>query len=127
MRVEDNLELTAGICQFRPRGQCTLVEAVDIIRKAIGYCRQRSMAKLLVDGRGLTGIPIPSLVDRFLMVEEWAEEAKGMVNVALVVHAEYIHPEKFGVRVARDFGLMTDVFTAEQHALKWLSSVGDPG
>jgi len=79
-----------------------------------------------VDGRGLTGIPIPSLVDRFLIAEEWAEEAKGMVIVALIVHAQYIHPEKFGVRVARDFGLMLDVFTAEQDALQWLSSASDP-
>ena len=127
MRVDDNLERTAGICQFRPRGQSSLVHATDIIRKAVGYCRHRSIAKLLVDGRGLTGIPIPSLVDRFLIAEEWAEEAKGMVIVALVVHAQYIHPEKFGVRVARDFGLMLDVFTAEQDALQWLSSASDPG
>lgn len=127
MRVEDNLELTAGICQFRPRGPSNVVHATDIIRRAVGYCRQRSIAKLLVDGRGLTGIPIPSLVDRFLIAEEWAEEAKGMVIVALVVHAQYIHPEKFGVRVAKDFGLTLDVFTAEPEALKWLSSVSDPG
>ena len=123
MGVESNLELTAGICEFRPRGTCTLVEAVDIIRRAVGYCRHRAVGKLLVDGRGLSGIPVPTLIDRFLMAEDWAEEAKGMVVVSLVVHDEYIHPEKFGVKVAAAFGLTLDVFNSEAEAIKWLSSV----
>jgi hypothetical protein len=124
--VENNLQLTAGICQFRPRGTCTLVEAVDIIRRAVGYCRHRGIARLLVDGRGLSGIPIPTLIDRFLMAEDWAEAAKGMVIVSLVVHEEYIHPEKFGVKVAAAFGLTLDVFSSESKATEWLSSVDLP-
>ena len=60
------------------------------------------------------------------MIEEWAQEAKGMVLVVLVVHAEYIHPEKFGVRVAADFGLVADVFTSEPDAFKWLLTGVDP-
>src|SRR5215510_9638033 len=123
MHAEDTLELTAGVCQFRPRGECSLPDAVDIVRTAVAYCRHRALGRLLVDGRGFTGVPIPSLVDRFLMAEDWAQAAKGMVAVALVVHEEYIHPEKFGVKVARDFGLTLDVFSVEQEALKWLSSI----
>jgi hypothetical protein len=95
---------------------------VDRISSAIAYCRNQSVSKLLVDGTGLVGVPIPSLVDRFLMAEEWASVAKGMVVVALVVRSEYIHPTKFGVRVAADFGLVLDVHTTETEALKWLSS-----
>jgi hypothetical protein len=125
--VESNLELTAGICEFRPRGTCTLVEAVDIIRRAVGYCRQRAIGKLLVDVRGLSGISVPTLVDRFLMAEDWAEEAKGMVIVSLVVHDEYIDPEKFGVKVAGAFGLTLDVFNSENAAINWLSSIDFPG
>ena len=49
-----------------------------------------------------------------------------MVVVVLVIQAEYIHPEKFGVKVAADFGLMADVYTSETDALKWLLSVADP-
>ena len=56
------------------------------------------------------------------MVEEWAHEAKGMVFVALVARAEYIHPKKFGAVVAADFGLVANVYTSETDALKWLSS-----
>ena len=122
----EHLEVIEGICQFRPRGECSLVEAVELISRAIAYCRDQHVAKLLVNATGLVGIPVPSLVDRFLMVEEWAQKAKGMVVVVLVVHAEYIHPEKFGVKVAAEFGLMSDVYTSETDALKWLLSVVDP-
>ena len=115
-----------GICQFRPRGECSLVEAVELINRAIAYCRDQRVAKLLVNGTGLVGVSVPSLVDRFLMVEEWAQKAKGMVVVVLVIQAEYIHPEKFGVKVAADFGLMADVYTSETDALKWLLGVANP-
>jgi len=127
VHIEGNPELTAGICQFRPQGTCTLVEVVDIIRWAIGYCRDRAIDKLLFDARGLSGISMPTLVDRFLMAEDWAQEAKGMVTVVLAVHEEYIHPEKFGVKVAAAFGLTLNVFSSYEDALKWLSSVESLG
>lgn len=120
--ILDSLEMLDGICLIRPRGESTLVAAVELINRAIVYCRQRNIGKLLVNGTGLVGVPIPNLVDRFLMVEEWAQRAQSMVVVALVVHADYIHPEKFGVKVARDLGLMADVYTSEDEALKWLTS-----
>jgi len=118
----DSLEIVDGICRVRPVGESTLVEIVDLISRAISYCRERRIAKLMVNWTGLVGIPIPNLVDRFLMAEEAAQKAQSTVIVALVLHAEYIHPEKFGVKVARDLGLMLDVYTSEDEALKWLAS-----
>ena len=122
----EHSEVKGGICHFHPRGECSLVEAVELINRAIAYCRDQRVAKLLVNGTGLVGVSVPSLVDRFLMVEEWAQKAKGMVVVVLVIQAEYIHPEKFGVKVAADFGLMADVYTSETAALKWLLDVANP-
>lgn len=121
MQLPDRLEVSHGICRFRPRGECTLVEAVDLISAAIAYCRVRHLDKLLINVTGVTGLPIPTLVDRFLMVEDWARAAKGMTAVALVAHAEYIHPQKFGVRVAADLGLTANVHTSEADAIAWLS------
>jgi hypothetical protein len=46
-----------------------------------------------------------------------------MVAVVLVVHAEYIHPEKFGMQVAAHFGLKSDVYSSETDALRWLENV----
>jgi len=126
MRLPEHLEVVEGICRFHPRGECSLLEAVDLVGSAIGYCRNRRVAKLLINGTGLAGMSIPSLIDRFLMVEEWAQKASGFVVVALVVDAKYIHPEKFGVKVAADFGLMCDVYDSEPHALKWLFSATPP-
>jgi hypothetical protein len=126
MRLPEHLEVVEGICQFQPRGECSLVEAVDLIRSAISYCRSRRIAKLLVDGTGLIGVPVPSLVDRFLMVEDWAQAAQSLVVVGLVVEAKYIHPEKFGMKVAADFGLICDVYDSEPEALKWLASAASP-
>ena len=126
MRLPEHLEVVEGICRFHPRGECSLVEAIDLIGSAIGYCRERRIAKLLVNATGLVGMSVPGLVDRFLMVEEWAQKASGFVVVVLVVDAQYIHPEKFGVKVAADFGLMCDVYDSEPHALKWVSSAAPP-
>jgi len=122
MHLEEHIEVTEGICQLRLSGECSLIEAVELITDEIAYCRDRGLDRLLVEATGLIGVPIPSLVDRFLIAEEWAQEAEGMVVVVLVVRAEYIHPEKFGVRVAADFGLTLDVHTSETEAMKWLLS-----
>jgi hypothetical protein len=121
--LQEALKIVDGVGQFRPVGDCTLVEGVDLIDMAIEHCRGRRVDKLLIDAKGLVGVAIPSLVDRFLMVEQWAHKSKGMVVVALVVHPEYIHPQKFGVRVAADFGLTADVCSSEPDAIKWLASV----
>jgi hypothetical protein len=115
------LEVVGGICRVHPHGPCGLVHAVDLVESAIAHCRRRHIRKLLFNATGLTGIPIPTLVDRFLMVEEWAATSKSMVAVALVVHAEYIHPEKFGMVVAKDLGLTCDVYTSEDEALRGLA------
>jgi hypothetical protein len=121
MQFPEELEHRAGVCLYRPRGESTLSNAVELVTRAISYCRARSVDRLLVDATGLEGIPIPSLVDRFLMAEEWAQESTGMVTVVMVIGPEYIHPEKFGVQVAAHFGLTVDVYTSEDDALRWLA------
>ncbi|MEO8506852.1 MAG: hypothetical protein ABI593_04410 [Betaproteobacteria bacterium] len=82
---------------------------------------------LLVDATGFIDLPAPTLVDRFLMVEDWAQEANGKVVVSMVVAPEYMHPNKFGVKVALQFGLVCDVSVSEIEALKWLlATFGHP-
>jgi hypothetical protein len=126
LQTIEPFEITHGVCKYRPRGKHSLVEAVDLVTRAISYCRSQRVARLLVDATGLVEVPIPTLVDRFLMVEDWAQEAKGTVIVAMVVQSEYIHPRKFGVKVAAHFGLICDVYTSEEAASKWLLESGNP-
>jgi len=127
MKMIDHLEVKEGMCQCRPRGESSLAEVVDLIAEAIALCRERRINKLLVVPDGLIGVSIPTLVDRFLMIEAWAEAGRGMVVAAIVAHPQYIHPQKFGVKVAADFGLVVDVFTAEADAMKWLSAYNAQG
>lgn len=126
MQIPESLHVKAGICRYSPCGECTLVEAVALVTSAIDHCRNHGPAKLLVDVSGFVGVSIPTLLDRFLMAEEWAQTGKGRVVMAMVALPEYIHPKKFGVVVAADFGMVVDVFTCERDALKWLSSVTQP-
>jgi hypothetical protein len=123
VRIRQSVEVSEGICRFRLTGECSLVEAMELVSKALAYCRVRNISKLLVDGTDLVGVPIPSLVDRFLMVEEWAQEAQGVIAMVLVVRPEYIHPEKFGVKVAAHLGFTANVFSVESDALAWLAGV----
>jgi hypothetical protein len=123
VRIRQSVEVSEGICRFRLTGECSLVEAMELVSKALAYCRVRNISKLLVDGTDLVGVPIPSLVDRFLMVEEWAQEAQGVIAMVLVVRPEYIHPEKFGMKVAADLGFTANVFPLESDALAWLAGV----
>jgi len=120
--LSESFDVKDGIAVFRPVGECDLVEIVDAIKAAIARCRAGDFRGLLVTARGVYGVAIPTLIDRFLAMEEWAEQADGMVVVALVVHPQYIHPRKFGVKVAADFGLTADVFTSEVNARAWLTS-----
>jgi hypothetical protein len=120
MQIPDRLENGSGLWTYRPRGKHSLVEAVALVSSAISYCRERGATKLLIDVTDLTDLPIPTLVDRFLMVEDWAQLADGMMVVAMVAPAEHIHPHKFGVKVALHFGLICDVYTSVEDASKWL-------
>lgn len=114
------LEISNGAGTYRPRGKHSLVEAVDLISRAIALCRDRNVNALLIDARGFLDLPMPTLVDRFLMVEDWAQESAGIVTVALVASPLHIHPRKFGVTVAQQFGLVGNVFAVEDEALAWL-------
>jgi hypothetical protein len=118
--VHDNMRI------YRLHGRHSLVEAVDHISRAIAECRRTGGTRLLVDVTGIEDIPIPTLVDRFLMVEDWAQAAQSMVVVALVAHSRYIHPRKFGVTVAAHLGLTCDVYTSEEAATKWLRGADVP-
>jgi len=120
MPAFERLEVRNGLCTYRPRGKYSLVDAVDLVSGAIAHCRDCGVNMLLVDVTGLIELPVPTLVDRFLMVEDWAQEAEGTVVVAIVAPPEYIHPHKFGVKVALQFGLICDVYTSEEDASAWL-------
>jgi CheY-like chemotaxis protein len=118
----DNFVLEAGRALYRPEGSVSFDEAVALIRAAIAAARRHRVPALLVDTTALTGFPSPDTFERFLAAVEWAEEAGGSVRLAMVARAEMIHPEKFGVLVAANKGLVSNIFTTEADARAWLAA-----
>lgn len=113
-------ELDGDLCTFRGRGEATLVEAVDFIGACIDHCRAHRIRAALVDALDITGAAVPTFVDRFLAIEEWARKADGQVDVALVVVDAYLDPQRFGMRVAEHLGMSAFVSADEAQARAWL-------
>src|ERR1700680_3732248 len=125
MNIAECLEVTESHYRFLHPNTVSMVESVELMTRAIAFCRGLKIRKLWVDASGLTQLTLPTLVDRFLMVEDWAQAASGMVIVAMIWPPKSIHPQKFGIRVAADLGLMGDVFTSKDEAMAWLLAQTD--
>jgi len=118
----DHFVLHAGRGIYRPEGFMSFDQAVALIRAAIAAARRNQVRDLLVDTTALTGFPSPDTFERFLAAVEWAEEASAGVRLAMVARAEMIHPQKFGVIVAANKGLVSNIFTTEVEARAWLAA-----
>ena len=124
MQTPDNLEHFESVGDrafFRPVGKMTLREAIQLVTRAITFAGERRIRRLLVNASGLTGFPSPTLPERYFLAREWAAAAPPGLRLALVVCAEMIDPEKFGILVARNAGLDAEVFSDDSDALSWLT------
>src|ERR1700683_2115419 len=91
-----------------------------MIGRAIAFCRVEHIPKLLVDITQVTGFEPPSVPERFQFIRQWVEDGGGAVTMAMVARPEFIGPEKFGVMVANNRGLKSEIFATESDALRWL-------
>ncbi len=105
---------------FRPVAHVSLKEGVDLISVAIAYCGDEKVPRLLVNIEGLTGYKLPETMDRYSMGAQFAAAAKFGLKVVLVAPSEVIDPNRFGVTVAKNRGLDTNVFSSEPEAVAWL-------
>jgi len=117
----DHFVLDAGHARYHPVGTVSFDRAVTMIRAAIAAAHRNGVRDLLVDISALTGFPSPDTFERFLAVVEWAEEARGNVRLAMVARAEMIHPQRLGVLVAANRGLVSNIFATEAEARAWLA------
>ena len=118
----DGFVLEGGRAVYRPVGSVSFDEVVALVRAAIAAARSNQVTDLLVDTTALTGFPSPDTFQRFLAVVEWAEEARGSVCLAMVARPEMIDPQKFGLTVAANRGLVSNIFTTEGEARAWLDA-----
>ena len=122
MKVSGNIEIMGDCAYYRPAAQLTLEEAIDLMDQTLAYVRDQRIPKLLFNAKSLVGFPPPSLPTRYFAIRRFAETGKGLVQLAMVIQAAHIDPEKFGVIVARNSGLNADVFSEEKEALEWLEA-----
>jgi hypothetical protein len=119
-KVSGSIEVVGDCAYFRPVGKLTLEEAIELVDQTIAYVRDHRIPKLLFNAKGLVGFRSPSLPERYFSVRRWAATGQSLVQVAMVIRAQMIDPEKFGVTVAHNSGMNTDVFSEESEALSWL-------
>lgn len=121
-KVSGNIEIMGDCAYYRPAGQLTLDEAIDLMDQTIAYVRAQQIPKLLFNAKALVGFPPPSLPTRYFAVRRFAATGQGLVQVAMVIQVAHIDPEKFGVTVALNSGLKADVFSEEKEAFEWLQN-----
>lgn len=120
MDESTTLEKMDGFAVLRPVGTLNFTEAVQAVARAIAQVRDEGIGKLLVVGTQVSGFDPPSIAERHQMMREWADIAEGRVIMAMVMHAAFIDPERFGVMAARNFGFSMNVFESESEAIAWL-------
>ena len=121
-KVSGSIEVAGDCAYYRPAGQLTLDEAIELVDQTIAYVRDQRIPKLLFNAWNLVGFPPPSLPTRYFAARRWAASGQNFIQLALVIRAEMMDPEKFGVIVARNSKLNADVFLAEAEALAWLQN-----
>ena len=120
MKAPEHFEVMEGYCCYRLSGQGPLAEAAGKVIQAIDYSREQKMRNLLIDTTNWTGHKSPDTMERYNVAQAFAYAARSAVKLAMVVRPEMMDPDKFEVTVARNRGLVGNVFNSEKDALAWL-------
>ena len=116
----ERFDITLNHAYFRPVGTMSMEKAVGRINDAIAVARKIGVKKMLVETRGLCGFDPPTAAERFWFIRKWTDTSCGQIRLAVVARPEMIDPEKFGVIVARNRGMVSNVITSEAEATAWL-------
>jgi hypothetical protein len=119
----DGFEILGGRGLYRPAGTVTFDQLVGLVHDAIATARREGARGLLVNTCGLDGFATPDTAQRFFAVKAWAEAAGGVLRLAVVARPEMIDPHQFGVTVAANRGLVSNIFAREAEAIAWLDSM----
>ena len=122
MDAPRHFEVMEGYCCYRLSGHGPLAEAAGKVIEAIAFSREQGVHNLLIDTTTWTGHQSPDTVERYTWAQAFAEAARSTMKLAMVVRPEMVDPDNFEVTVARNRGLMGNVFDSEEDALAWLLS-----
>ena len=124
MKAPEHFVIMDGYCCFRLSGHGSLPEAANKVIEAITFSRQEGVRRLLIDTTKWTGHDSPTTTERFQFAEAFTAAAGTALKLAMVVRPELMDPKKFEVTVARNRGLLGNVFDSEKQALDWLLDRG---
>jgi hypothetical protein len=127
MKVMDHFEQVGTRGFYRPVGQVSFEQAVDLIADGVRTARELGLADMVANTTGLTGFTPPNVFSRHSMALKWAQSAGASMRVALVARAELIDPQRIGVLMYQNRGGNGDVFTNETEAVAWLDARLGPG
>jgi CBS domain-containing protein len=122
MTKPEHFEILDTHAVFRPVGEVSLHDVVRLVTSAIAYAREQHVRKLMVVATGLTGFELPTIAERYNIIQEWGAAAGSGVRAVLVFGPGIIDPQRFGVLVAQNIGFHANVFESEDEALAWLLS-----
>jgi hypothetical protein len=88
----------------------------------IAHARVSGVRRLLVDVTAVTGLHPPSVTARYRFIGDWARAAGGQVRVAVAAPAALIDPDRIGLTMAANVGLIANVFADPAAARAWLLS-----
>jgi hypothetical protein len=120
MKAPMHFEVMHGYGCYRLSGQGPLAEAAGKVIEAITFAREQRMHNLLIDTTNWTGHQSPNTLERYTWAQAFAETAGSTVKLAMVVRPEMVDPDNFEVTVARNRGLVGNVFDSDKEALAWL-------
>jgi hypothetical protein len=120
MNPPEYFHMAINHASYRPLGQVSLQEIISLIGTAITYSCEQQIRRLFIDTRQVTGINSLTIFERYTFSEGLALCASSYIKVVLVIKPYLIHPERFGITVARNRGLNINVMASESEALDWL-------
>ena len=122
MKVADNFQIEGGYASFRPVANVSLEEGAAACVEAIRLAGVQGITRLLINFTRVTGLEPISTLDRFWLAKQCASAAKPGFKLAVVANPNMIDQQHFGVMVARNQGLLVNVFATEEEAQVWLLS-----
>jgi hypothetical protein len=121
MTVLESFEQIGTRGFYRPTGNATFEQGVDMVAHAMVVARESGCLDLLVNVYGLTGIQPPTVFARYDLAVKWARNAGSKLRVAMVSPPQLMDHEKIGVLMAQNRGVIGDAFSNEAAAIAWLN------
>jgi hypothetical protein len=125
MDLSIDIKLQGELLLVTASGQVQVDIASQLLKKVCDVAAEKKVNKILVNCLEVTG-ELASF-ERYRLGAETAEVyiAQGPTNVRLAFVGKPPTTQGFGVRVAQNRGLITQLFSTPQEALKWLNECPD--